>query len=102
MALPLPLSLSPSKVSTFKDCALAFHLSSIDRLPEPPSEAAAKGTLVHRALELLMFEEEPGSRGIEVAMDKLDRAVGEILDGDEYGELGLAGDARGAFREDAA
>ena len=59
MALPLPTSLSPSKVSSFKDCALAFRLSAIDRLPEPPSPHAAKGTLVHRALELLMWEEDP-------------------------------------------
>ncbi|MGH9120554.1 MAG: RecB family exonuclease [Acidimicrobiales bacterium] len=102
MALPLPVSLSPSKVSTFKDCALAFRLSSIDRLPEPPSEAAAKGTLVHRALELLMFEEEPGGRGIEVAMSKLDRALGDVLDSGEYAELELQGEAREAFREDAA
>ena len=37
MALPLPTSLSPSKVATFKDCALAFRFSAIDKLPEPPS-----------------------------------------------------------------
>ena len=56
MALPLPTSLSPSKVASFKDCALAFRFSAIDRLPEPPSPAATKGTLVHRALELLFCE----------------------------------------------
>ena len=49
----LPSSLSPSKVSTFTDCALAFRFSSIDRLPEPPSAPATKGTLVHAALERL-------------------------------------------------
>ena len=32
-----PATLSPSKVSSFKDCALAFRFSAIDRLPEPPS-----------------------------------------------------------------
>ena len=36
-AAPLPTSLTPSKVSSFKDCALAFRYSNIDRLPEPPS-----------------------------------------------------------------
>ena len=56
MALELPTSLSPSKVSTFKDCALAFRFSSIDQLPEPPSVPAVKGSTVHRALELLLLE----------------------------------------------
>jgi putative RecB family exonuclease len=56
MALPLPRSLSPSKVASFKDCGLAFKFSAIDRLPEPPSPWATKGTLVHRALELLMLD----------------------------------------------
>ena len=37
MALPLPTSLTPSKVASFKDCALAFKFSNIDRLPEPPA-----------------------------------------------------------------
>ena len=50
MVLPLPTSLSPSKVASFKDCALAFRFANIDRLPEPPSPAATKGSLVHRAL----------------------------------------------------
>src|SRR5215469_4828068 len=102
MALPLPTSLSPSKVSSFKDCALAFRLSVIDRLPEPPSEAAAKGTLVHRALELLMWEEEAGGRSLEMALAKLDRAVPEVLESSEYAALDLDADARQAFRDDAA
>jgi len=69
MSLPLPTSLSPSKVSSFKDCALAFRFSAIDHLPEPPLLDAVKGTLVHRALELLMWEEEPGRRTPEIAME---------------------------------
>lgn len=101
MALALPASLSPSKVSSFKDCALAFRLSVIDRVPEPPSPHAAKGTLVHRALELLMWEEEPPDRTVEAALAKLERAVPEILDGPEYAALGLAGDERREFVQDA-
>lgn len=102
MSLPLPGSLSPSKISSFKDCALAFRLSVIDRLPEPPSPHAAKGTLVHRALELLMWEEEPADRTPEAARAKLERAVPEILDGDEYAGLGLSGEDRAGFVADAA
>jgi putative RecB family exonuclease len=101
MALPLPTSLSPSKVSSFKDCALAFRLSVIDRLPEPPSPHAAKGTLVHRALELLMWEEEPGRRTLDVALEKLARAVPEVLDSAEYVGLGLSPDERDEFVGDA-
>jgi putative RecB family exonuclease len=101
MALPLPTSLSPSKVSSFKDCALAFRLSTIDRVPEPPSPYAAKGTLVHRALQLLMWEEGSERRTIDVAMEKLARAVPEVLDGEEYAGLGLAGAERAEFVADA-
>ena len=101
MTLPLPTSLSPSKVSSFKDCALAFRFSTIDRLPEPPSALAAKGTLVHRALELLFWEEEPGRRTLAAALDKLERARGEILGGDEFGDLGLSEDEAAEFVADA-
>ena len=59
MGVALPRSLSPSAVSAFKDCPLAFKFSYLDRLPEPPSAAASKGTLVHRALELLMIVAAP-------------------------------------------
>jgi putative RecB family exonuclease len=101
MALPLPTSLSPSKVSSFKDCALAFRLSVIERLPEPPSPHAAKGTLVHRALELLMWEEEPSQRTLDVALEKLARAVPEVLEGREYGGLDLSPNEREEFIQDA-
>ena len=102
MALPLPTSLSPSKVSSFKDCALAFRLAVIDRVPEPPSPHAAKGTLVHRALELLMWEEEPADRTLPAALAKLERAVPEVLDGEEYAGLPWSEGEREEFVADAA
>jgi putative RecB family exonuclease len=89
MGLPLPTSLSPSKVASFKDCALAFRFSAIDRLPEPPSPHAAKGTLVHRALELLMWEEPRGQRSVDAALTKLARARDEVLGDPEYEDLDL-------------
>ena len=100
MAFPLPTSLSPSKVASFKECALAFRLSSIDRLPEPPSPWAAKGTLVHRALELLFWEEPAGRRTLPVALEKLERARCEVLHAGEYEALDL-GDEEDAFIADA-
>ena len=53
MVLQLPSSLSPSKLSSFTSCALQFRFATIDRLPEPSSPAACRGTLVHAALEHL-------------------------------------------------
>ncbi len=89
MAFPLPASLSPSKVASFKDCALAFRFSAIDRVPEPPTIWAAKGTLVHRALELL-FEHAPHLRTIETALACLTQATPEVLGGPEYADLTFA------------
>ena len=101
MALPLPTSLSPSKVSTFKDCALAFRFSAIDKLPEPPSVPAVKGTTVHRALELL-FGAEPADRTPELAQECLAEALLEMRTVDEYLGLELDDDAEAAFAADAA
>jgi len=100
MALPLPTSLSPSKVASFKDCALAFRFSAIDRLPEPPSPSATKGTLVHRALELL-FCEPAGARTVAGALACLDQARAEMATDPEYVGLGLDAEAAAQFAADA-
>ncbi|MGI8758403.1 MAG: RecB family exonuclease [Acidimicrobiales bacterium] len=101
MGLAVPTSLSPSKVSAFKDCALAFRFSVIDRLPEAPSAAAVKGTLVHRALERL-YCAEPSERSLAHALEALDSAGEEARSCDpEYLALGLEGEAEGAFHADA-
>jgi putative RecB family exonuclease len=78
MSLPLPSGLSPSKVSSFKECALRFKFSAIDRVPEPPAAHLAKGTLVHRALELL-FCEAPADRTLARALAHLETARDEVL-----------------------
>jgi len=85
----------------FKECALAFRLSAIDKVPEPPSLQAFKGTVVHRALELLMWEEEQGARTPTVAFEKLERALDELLAGAEGTALGLAGEQVDELAEDA-
>jgi putative RecB family exonuclease len=46
-------ALSPSRVSDFKTCPLLFRFRAVDRLPEPPSPEATRGTLVHTVLEQL-------------------------------------------------
>ena len=100
MGLPLPTSLSPSKVASFKDCALAFRFSAIDRLPEPPSPWATKGTLVHRALELL-FCEPAADRALPTALACLDRARGEMTTDPEFVGLGLDEEAAARFTAEA-
>lgn len=56
-----PRPLSPSRASDFKSCPLKYRFRTIDRLPEPPSAAAARGTLVHAALQR-MFSQPPAER----------------------------------------
>jgi putative RecB family exonuclease len=89
MALALPGSLSPSSVSAFKDCPLAFKFSYLDRLPEPPSAAASKGTLVHRALELLMCR-APSDRTLDAALADLDTARVELAGHPDFADLDLS------------
>ncbi|MFW6640972.1 RecB family exonuclease [Nocardiopsis algeriensis] len=50
---PLPSALSPSRASDFLQCPLLFRFRAVDRLPEAPSSAALRGTLVHACLEHL-------------------------------------------------
>ncbi|HEX4656863.1 MAG TPA: PD-(D/E)XK nuclease family protein, partial [Streptosporangiaceae bacterium] len=59
-------SLSPSRAGDFLTCPLLYRFRVIDRLPEPPSPAAARGTLVHAVLERL-FDEPAASRTPETA-----------------------------------
>ena len=100
MSLPLPVSLSPSKVSSFTDCALAFRFSAIDRLPEPPSVAATRGTLVHAALERL-FLLDPHERSLPVALECLTAASEAMRDDPDLVGLGLDAAAEATFLDEA-
>ncbi|MGH9062683.1 MAG: RecB family exonuclease [Acidimicrobiales bacterium] len=101
MSLPLPQSLTPSKVSAFKDCALAFRFSAIDHLPEPPSPPAVKGTLVHRALEGLYWSVPPGQRTLEAGHAQLALAWDDMREDPEWLALGLDEEGAGAMLADA-
>jgi putative RecB family exonuclease len=50
---PVIGSLSPSRASDFMACPLLYRFRVIDKLPERPSPAAVRGTVVHSALEAL-------------------------------------------------
>lgn len=89
MSLALPSTLSPSKVSAFTDCALAFRFSAIDRLPEAPSIPATRGTLVHAALERL-FALPAAERSLAAALTCLDAAFEALEPEPDYADLHLA------------
>lgn len=48
-----PTSLSPSRAGDFMQCPLLYRFRVIDKLPEKPSAAATRGTVVHAVLERL-------------------------------------------------
>jgi putative RecB family exonuclease len=66
-------ALSPSRAGDFLACPLLYRFRTIDRLPEPPSADAARGTLVHKVLEDL-FDLPAVDRTVERAHGMLDPA----------------------------
>jgi len=66
LALPVVGSLSPSRAGDFMTCPLLFRFRTIDRLPQAPSPAATRGTVVHSVLERL-FELPAAERTPESA-----------------------------------
>src|SRR3954469_6735226 len=100
MGLPLPQTLSPSSMGCYTSCPLAFKFSYVQRLPEPPSAPASKGTLVHRALELLL-DRPADERVLDAALDDLGRAAAELADHPEFSGLELSPEELETFRADA-
>ncbi|PVZ03689.1 RecB family exonuclease [Actinomycetospora cinnamomea] len=81
-----PLALSPSRAADFRRCALLYRFRAIDRLPETPSPAALRGTVVHAVLERL-HALEPADRGPATARG----LAAEVLDGLAPDERALLG-----------
>jgi putative RecB family exonuclease len=79
--LPTPVlgSLSPSRAADFKTCPLLYRFRCIDRLPEAPSPAATRGTLVHAVLESL-FDLPSAQRTLDAARDLLPAAWQRVRD----------------------
>jgi putative RecB family exonuclease len=97
-----PRSLSPSKVSSFRDCALAFRFTAIEHLPDHATVWTVKGTLVHSALEGLFWNHPQGSRSPAAAAAELDAAWTALQDDADWLSLGLGADEADAFRADAS
>lgn len=63
-------ALSPSRASDFMTCPLLYRFRSVDKLPEPPSPDAVRGTVVHKVLEDL-FDLPAVERTAATALDML-------------------------------
>ena len=73
-------SLSPTRAADFKVCPLLYRFRSVDRLPQTPSSAAVRGTVVHRALEQV-FDVPAARRTLEHATSLLSPALAEVIAG---------------------
>ena len=71
-------ALSPSRASDFKQCPLLYRFRAIDRLPEPPSTAQLRGSLVHAALEQL-YTLPAAQRGHDTALTLLAPAWDRVV-----------------------
>lgn len=90
-------ALSPSRAGDFKQCPLLYRFRAIDRLPEQPSRAQIRGTLVHAVLERLYDLPGPrrspeAARGLvgpvwEELCAEQPELVGQLFEGAEDPEL---------------
>ena len=79
--------LSPSRAADFMSCPLKYRFRVIDRLPERPSPAAARGTVVHAVLERL-YDLPAGQRTLERAVEMVEPQWQRLLEAEpELAEL---------------
>ena len=74
------LRLSPSAVSEYENCPQLYKYRKIEKLPEPPSLDAERGTLVHTILQDL-FEFPSAQRLPQTAIDLLPSRWSAQLEG---------------------
>jgi putative RecB family exonuclease len=75
-----PTSLSPSRAGDFVSCPLLFRFRTIDRLAEPSTPDAVRGTLVHAVLESV-FDLPSPERTPAAARDLLPSAWKRLQEG---------------------
>lgn len=63
-------ALSASRAKEYMQCPLKFRYSVVDAIPQPPTEATIKGTVVHHVLERL-YDAPQDQRTPEVAQELL-------------------------------
>jgi putative RecB family exonuclease len=87
MPLPIPGSLTPTKVTTFRECAFAFRLSVIDKVPQPTNIWTMRGSIAHRVLDRLYFDVPKGKRSEEVAREIFDSVYHDYCDHEPFSAL---------------
>jgi putative RecB family exonuclease len=80
-------ALSPSRAADFKQCPLLYRFRAIDRLPEAPSTAQLRGSVVHAALERLY-----GLPAVQRGPDTARSLVDDVWDQVIASERGLVGE----------
>ncbi|MCC6433869.1 MAG: PD-(D/E)XK nuclease family protein [Acidimicrobiales bacterium] len=92
-----PRHLSPSSAVVFEQCPRRWRFRYLDRLPDPPGEAALVGTFVHRILERLLGE-VPAERTVERARAIAAEEWPAHRDQAEVAALGLDADGVRRFK----
>ncbi|MFC4121116.1 RecB family exonuclease [Nonomuraea zeae] len=88
-------ALSPSRAGDFMTCPLLYRFRVIDQLPEKPSQAAVRGTVVHAVLERLYDLPAP-RRSVEAALELLEPQWRRLLADDPQYAAMFADDAEQA------
>ncbi|MBB3751357.1 putative RecB family exonuclease [Mycolicibacterium sp. BK634] len=93
-------ALSPSRAADFKQCPLLYRFRAVDRLPEPPSTAQLRGSVVHAALEQL-YGMPAADRVPQTALSLVDPAWDKVLS--EHPDLaeGFTDEQRGQLLTEA-
>ncbi|TQF68478.1 RecB family exonuclease [Rhodococcus spelaei] len=93
-------ALSPSRAGDFKQCPLLYRFRAVDRIPETPSKAQIKGTVVHAALEDLYGLPAP-ERGPDRAVTLVDPAWERVLAESPEAAAAVPVEDRAAFLAEA-
>ena len=93
----VPKYLSPSSASSYRECARRWKFRYVDRLPDPPGEAAVTGTFAHMVLEKLMQEPVEG-RTVDRAKELARELWPNMENHRDYRSLALDDEASRNFR----
>lgn len=90
-----PTSLSPSRSADYQQCPLLYRFKTIDQLPEEPSIAAVRGTLIHSVLENI-FDAPAGMRTYDLAVSLFYSALEALAESKPAEAALIYGDSIGA------